>query len=382
MKLFAVTSRALFPIQMIFLLNSFGIALWIPRIPDVKTALDLSLLTLAFCFFAMPAGTLLGFMLSPGIIRRLGQKLACQYAGSGFLIVFILPSLAWSAWSLAAALFISGLSVATIEVAMNAKASQIQEESGLRIMSRCHGFWSIGSTCGALLGGAFAQAGFGFATQQVIVEPLLAAGTIWAAMNLQPDAAKQETSGPSFSLPSAGLVALCVMPLGCMLSEGAMMEWSALFAREVLLASPWLTAVTFAAFAMAMAFGRLTGDWVTHTFGNEKTLITSSFLTSIGLLAFAASGTLAMAIPAAVLVGFGIANVYPVAMTLAGQNPGQLAEKSVASVAFVAFTAFLVGPPVIGIIGHNFGLPVALGLIAPLGLLPFFLIRSGKLRIA
>ncbi len=382
MKLFAITNRAIFPIQMIFMFNSFGIALWIPRIPDVKAALDLNLLTLSFCFFAMPAGTLIGFMLAPGIIRRLGLKLACQYGGAVFLVVFIGPSFAWHAWSLALALFISGLTVATIEVAMNAKASQIQEASGQRIMSRCHGFWSIGATCGALIGGAFAQADYGFATQQLIVEPMLAGGTVWAAMQLQSDAPKQETSGPSFSLPTAALLALCVMPLGCMIAEGAMMEWSALFARDVILASPWMTAVTFAVFAMAMAFGRLTGDWVTHGFGNQKTLIASSFFCSLGLLAFAASGSLTTAIPAAALVGLGIANVYPIAMTLAGKNPGQLAEKTVASVAFVAFSAFLIGPPVIGSIAHNFGLPIALGLIAPLGMLPFVLIRTGKLKIA
>ncbi len=382
MKLFAITNRAIFPIQMMFLLNSFGIALWIPRIPDVKAALGLSMLEISLGFFAMPAGTILGFMAAPMIIKHLGQRLASAYVGALFLMVFILPSFAWNLPSLALALFVSGLSVATIEVAMNAKASQIQEESGHRIMSRCHGFWSIGSTLGALTGGLFAQAGFGFASQQMIVEPLLAAATIWFGLKLQADAAKEETSGPSFSLPSVAILALCIMPLGCMLTEGAMMEWSAIFAREVILASPWLTAVTFAAFAMAMAVGRLTGDWVTHSFGMRRTLIVSALLSFAGLLAFATAGQLGVAIPAAAVVGLGVANVYPIAMTLAGQVPGQQAEKSVASVAFVAFTAFLVGPPVIGSIAQVLGLPFALALVAPVGLLPIFLLWSGRLKIA
>jgi MFS family permease len=382
LQLFAITNRSIFPIQMVFMLNSLGIALWIPRIPDVKAALDLNLLLLSLCFFAMPAGTLIGFTLAPRIIARLGQRLACLYAGAGFLLVFILPALAWNGWSLGTMLFLSGLSVATIEVAMNAKASQIQEESGQRIMSRCHGFWSIGSTIGGLAGGAFAQAGISFATQQFLVEPLLAAATVWAALNLPPDATGVRTAGPAFSLPSAAILALCVMPLGCMLAEGAMMEWSALFARDILLASPWMAAVTFAAFAMAMAFGRLTGDWVTHTFGLERTLMVSAALSAVGLVVFASATALAVAIPAAVLVGLGIANVYPIAMTLAGRVPGAAAEKTVAAVAFVAFSAFLVGPPIIGTIGHNFGLPLALGLIAPVGLLPVVMILTGRLKLA
>ncbi len=382
MKLIAITNRTIFPIQMIFLLNSFGIALWIPRIPDVKSALSLSLLEISLGFFAMPAGTILGFMAAPFVIRHLGQRLASAYIGALFLVVFILPSFAWNLPSLALALFVSGLSVATIEVAMNAKASQIQEESGQHIMSRCHGFWSIGSTLGALTGGLFAQAGFGFASQQLIMEPLLAAATIWFGLQLRSDAAKQKTSGPAFSLPSASILALCLMPVGCMLTEGAMMEWSAIFAREVILASPWLTAVTFATFASAMAFGRLTGDWVTHTFGMRRTLLVSALLSFAGLLVFATAGRLGVAIPAAAIVGLGVANVYPIAMTLAGRLPGQQAEKSVASVAFVAFTAFLVGPPVIGSIAQVLGLPFALALIAPVGLLPIYLLWSGRLKIA
>jgi hypothetical protein len=304
------------------------------------------------------------------------------WGGSLFLLVFMLPSFAFNLPTLALALFVSGLTVATIEVAMNAKASQIQDQVGHHIMSRCHGFWSIGSTLGALAGGLFAQAGVGFASQQMIAMPFLAAINVWAAVKLRPDAAKTETSGPSFSLPSAALLALSLMPMGCMLAEGAMAEWSAIFAREVILASPFLTAFTFSAFAMAMAFGRLTGDWVVHTFGMRQTLIVSGILTFVGMIAFASSSTLLIAIPAAAITGLGVANVYPVAMTLAGQVSGQGAEKSVASVAFVAFMAFLVGPPIIGTIAHNFGLPLALGLVAPVGLLPIFLLWSGKLKIA
>ena len=37
-------------IRLAFLLNGAGLALWFPRIPDVKLALEVDLLTLALCF--------------------------------------------------------------------------------------------------------------------------------------------------------------------------------------------------------------------------------------------------------------------------------------------------------------------------------------------
>ena len=56
------------------------------------------------------------------------------------------------------------------------------------------------------------------------------------------------------------------MPIGALLIEGAMMEWSALLMRDWKGASPFLTAVTFSVFALAMAVSRLTGDWLAERF--------------------------------------------------------------------------------------------------------------------
>ncbi|HVH03193.1 MAG TPA: hypothetical protein VM891_09665 [Amaricoccus sp.] len=59
-------ARTMLPLQMVFALNALGLAVWFPRIPDVKEALGLDVLTLAFCLFAMPVGTMLGFLLAGG----------------------------------------------------------------------------------------------------------------------------------------------------------------------------------------------------------------------------------------------------------------------------------------------------------------------------
>ena len=70
---------------------------------------------------------------------------------------------------------------------MNAKASQTERVLGRRIMTRCHAFWSFGTVAGALIGGAFAQAGISFLTQQLILQPIFAAATIFFALRLIPD---------------------------------------------------------------------------------------------------------------------------------------------------------------------------------------------------
>ena len=58
-------------------------------------------------------------------------------------------------------------------------------------MTRCHAFWSFGTVAGAMIGGAFAQRGIDFLTQQLLLQPIFAAATIFFALRLhrrRPDA--------------------------------------------------------------------------------------------------------------------------------------------------------------------------------------------------
>ena len=192
------------------------------------------------------------------LIRRFGTRTTCVWGGSGFLIAFILPGLAWNAATLALALFLCGLTIATIEVAMNAKASQTERALGRRIMTRCHAFWSFGTVTGGLIGGLFSQGEVSFLVQQLILQPIFAAATIVFALRLIPDDPEPEAAPErGFFVPPLALVLLCLVPIGALLIEGAMLEWSALLMREDKGASPFLTGVTFAAFAIGMAAARL-----------------------------------------------------------------------------------------------------------------------------
>lgn len=371
---------AIFPLQMVFALNAVGLAVWFPRIPDVKAALGLDVLTLAFCLFAMPAGTMLGFLVVSRIIARIGTRMTCVWGGSGFLIVFILPALAGSATALGVALFVCGLTIATIEVSMNAKASQTERVLGRRIMTRCHAFWSLGTVAGGLLGGLFGQAGISFLTQQLLLQPLFAAATVYFALRLvaddpEPDTAPEAKAERGLFLPPAGLLLLCLVPIGALLTEGAMLEWSALLMREDKGASPFFTGVTFAVFALGMAAARLSGDGLAERFGAHRVIVASGLMMGTGIAAFGLAPSLWMSPPAAALVGAGCGNIYPLTMSMVGRMPALRPERNVATLALVAFTAFLVGPPAIGAMAHGVGLPVALAALAPLGIVPLLMLR-------
>jgi MFS family permease len=249
-------------------------------------------------------------------------------------------------------------------------------------MSQCHGFWSVGTVVGAALGGLFAQAAISPAWQFVLLNPHFAGAALAAAWMLPADPTRQPTGRAPrfFTLPGRALFVLCLMPVGVMALEGAMMDWSAVFVREVLLGEPFEAAVAYVVFAAMMAVTRLAGDRLAERFGPARVVLVSSLSAALGAALFAAAPNLAVAIIGSALAGFGVATVYPLSVSAAAAAPGKSAEANVAAVSFIAFSIFLVGPPVIGGLAELFGLRTALALLVPGALVAATL--HGSVRIA
>ncbi len=282
----------------------------------------------------------------------------------------MLPGLVDSGAVLFLVLLISGFAVGMCEVAMNTKADQIELTAGRRIMSRCHGFWSLGSMAGALIASGFAQAAVPVATHFLLVMPLLAVIGYLAATALPSDveaATGIQSAGVDerhFRLPTRSILLLCVMPVGIMTVEGAFIDWSAVFMRSVLDATPVVIGITYAFFSIVMAITRLSGDVLATRFGDQRVVWWSCVAATLGIGLFALAGNTAVAFAGAALSGVGVAIVYPLAMSAAARRPGRAAD-NVAAMSLIAFSAFLISPPVIGFISDWAGLRMALLLLVP-----------------
>ncbi len=107
---------------------------------------------------------------------------------------------------------------------MNVEADRIERGLGRRIMSTCHGFWSVGLMAGGLIGAGFTAAGM--TPQAHMIVAVVAALPVAArhrACRL-PDHPAVPVPGerlPRIALPSLGLLPLCAFSFGMLVVEGA-----------------------------------------------------------------------------------------------------------------------------------------------------------------
>jgi len=351
---------------------------WIPRIPELKQNLALTDTGLGLCLLAIPLGTILGLLLAGRIIDNLGLRKSCQVFLTLWALLFVLPSQATTPLMFAGALVLCGVAVGLTEVAMNTAADAIERFRGVRIMSRCHGFWSLGSMFGAIVGSAIAQFAFDVKWHFGIVMPLLALAGYYTSSKLQPEqiasAENNHTEEAShFQLPSRAILLLCIMPLGIMSIEGAFIDWSAVFMDSVMSASPWVIGLTYSFFSVVMASVRLTGDMLNDKYSAYSIVRASGVAAAAGILLFAFAPTVPVALLGAALSGAGVAIVYPTAITAAARRPGRSPADNVAALTMISFGAFLVAPPIIGFVSDWLGLRWALALLAPFALKTWWL---------
>jgi fucose permease len=348
----------------VFFLNGLVLASWVPYIPLVKAVQGLRDGALGGVLLAMAAGAVIVLPLAGWLVGRHGSRRVTLLAAAALALALPLPLVAPSALLVAVALGLLGVANATLDVAMNAQGVAVEATLGRPALSGFHGLFSLGGLTGAAVAAGTMAAGIAALPHVLAVTLGSLAVLLGLRGGLLPTPPSTGPQLPGLAWPSRSLLGLGGLSFCALLAEGAMGDWSAVYLHDNLGAPPAMAAGAFAAFSLAMAVGRFSGDALLARLGPVRLLRLSGGVAAMGLAAALAVGRPAAAIAGASLVGLGLANSVPLVFGAAGRVPGSPTGRSLAAVATTGYGGFLAGPPVIGLVADAIGLPIALGLVA------------------
>ena len=138
-----VEHRALQSVAVQFFVNGAVLASYIPRLPEIRDALDLTLTSIGI-ILAVATGTgIVGSVVQAPLISRLGTKHAMTI--SSLVLVFGLAGigLANGVVFLIIALAVVSISDVVTDVAMNMAGSALSARRSVPVINRLHGLWSV-----------------------------------------------------------------------------------------------------------------------------------------------------------------------------------------------------------------------------------------------
>lgn len=385
---------------LIFAALGLGFGLWAGSVPLLGAALHLGAPGLGLVLLSVAIGSIGAMSRVGGLVGRFGARRCMLAAAAAFALAF-LPMLAASRGPLAAGLgaaLLLGAAMGALDVSMNAHASAIERERGRAVMSRLHAGFSLGGLGGALVASALVARGAGPAGLYACACGLVGLAAVAAALRARgrsianagsERAATVDAPGPPPHptapphLPRAALAAMGLLTALAMICEGAIGDWSGVFAIDALHAPKQAGPLGYAAFSAAMVALRLSGDRLRERLGAPRLMRAGALVAAAGLLSVAGAPTQGWALAGFALAGVGLATLVPMAFSRAGEIGAEAsgeagAARALARTAAWGYGGFLLGPPAVSAIVTLVGLRGAFAALAAAAAAMLLLAASGR----
>lgn len=366
-----ITRRGRWAVSAMFLANGFVMGAWAPQIPLLLPRHDITEAVLGLLILVLGLGAVTAMVFAGRLIDIFGaRRLLCVFALAilpALPLVVLAPNMA----VLIPAMALFGATLGSMDVVMNAHAVEVERRLGRAIMSSLHGFWSVGGFVGGA-GGGWLLASLGSGGQAFWAAGGAALLVVIAIPFLAPDDPRPEVipgTAPVRArlLPREGSVWLLgVLALFCMVPEGAVLDWAALYLRQELGAEVARSGLAFAFFSGAMAVMRFAGDGVRNRFGAVATLRWSGLIASVGLMGAAVAPGEGAALVGFFIAGLGVANMMPIMFSAAGNLPGLSPGAGIAAVSMMGYSGILIAPSAIGFVAEHAGFRLTYGALAAL----------------
>ena len=291
-------------------------------------------------------GTIIGFgvvgsitplFFASRLMMRFGSRSVIRFANYGGMIMLVSLGLSTdpAVWFFLNMGF--NFCMSLLGVSVNSHAVLLQKQISINIIGRMHAGWSVGAVMAAITGAistVFLPLEVFLILVAVVTVVVFEFGLKWL-LSPDEDGHKEEKAGvvkrKFYQMPSQ--LWLLGVGLFCgIYPEVAVIDWAAVFARDVLNADVALRSLPFATFMVGMIIGRLSMTRLAERYHPHLIASRGSFVAAIALAltAFLApalasvSSVLGLTVSTLLwgLAGLGLASVSPAFFSAAGHVPG------------------------------------------------------------
>jgi MFS family permease len=351
-------------IYLCFFLFAVSIGALLARMPDLQAALGVNKSELGLTLIGMAIGALISLTLASPLIARLGARTTAFITVLGTSALLSLVPWLGTAPIVFAVLFVEGML------------------AGRGIMNRAHGFWSLGFFVTALLASVIRQAGISMQVHMAVTFVVVLVIGTWAIAGMRnappravADDIKHEKD-PLVALPTLALMPLCIIGIAAFLVEGAGIDWSAIYMRDVFSVEPFIGGLGLTLFTLFMTLARLFVDPLVDRFGARNVAAVLLSLAIAGVCAVWLAPTPLIALTGFGLMGAGCSAVYPLAVSAAAQRTDRPAHLNVAALGQMSFVIFFLAPPLLGFVAEHFGIRISYLVCLPLIVYALFSVRA------
>jgi MFS family permease len=371
----------LLPPALLYFSNALLFVSLFTRLPSIQDSLEVDKAVLGLALLSAPVGTFLALPLAGRITDRLTPRLTAIVT----LPICALLSPLLTIFPLAgfiACFFLFGFFRTIFDVAANMISAGIERRSGVKVLSRSHGFWSIGLLVGSLISGFLAGKSVSPFVQQSMAAGfvLLACLAVYLLTPSDPPPVPLAVRRSAYVLPDRTILLICIMVFGLCIVEGAIYDWGIFFLREQLGADPTIAGVLYGAFTVGMGATRMAGDILRDRFGAVALIRFSAMTVAAGIVLLVSTSSYLFAGVALFLIGCGIALAFPLAVaTTISLGKGQPSE-NLAALALTLMLSTIGVPPLLGFIAEHVSLSATFVVLIPCILLSFLMapVAEGK----
>ncbi|MDR6925911.1 MFS transporter [Pseudomonas sp. BE134] len=344
--------------RIVFLITGLVMSAWAPLVPLAKERTGLDDGGLGLLLLGLGLGSIAAMPFAGHLTARYGCRPVIVWSTVALCAVLtLLSSIAWLP-ALVLAVLLFGASMGMLDCAINIQSIIVEKNSGEALQSGFHGMYSVGGILGAGALTVLLSIGLDPIFSVLCIVAIVMGALYKAIPTLLTYGTEQD--GPIFAMPKGIVFLLGTLCFIVFLTEGAMLDWSAVFLVSSREMEPNLAGLGYASFAATMTVGRLTGDAIVRKLGGVRVVAFGGVIAATGMMVSLGFDGWPASLIGYALLGIGCSNIVPVLFTAVGRQNRMPQRVAIPAVISMGYAGILIGPAVIGFVAHLSTLSIAL----------------------